>query len=366
MRFGFLSFLADDPSDRVIGTPRQTSYVRYTGGWGWLYSGGMTSTIFKPMARAHSRLEIRFRFLVGFLSLAIFIQPSCRADEILIRSPEDHPSQPAVDSDCVYSYPVVEPACGETEAVQPIISKLPTGAGAPCPGSISVSTKCTPTPTVTPTRTATSTQNATTTPTVTPTRTPTGTRTATTTPTSTPTGTRTHTGTPTATPTMTPTAILTITPTITATTTPTATPPPSRAGCAAGTWLEEGKASITGSTEQFTNHLIVQALCEPNRKDGMIHFRVRTQVTNTSSYLYAQCNSETWQEFDAEIGYTGGKAMLPMGRYLKYARLLVGSPNGRCGAASVFFWNSSCTKASCTFRFSHPSGGELDYTFEKP
>ncbi len=145
------------------------------------------------------------QFLGVFASLAVFIQPVCLAQDFSVRSPEHWPVESTDDSDCVYQYPVVEPACGDIVMVLPIIIQPPTGAGAPCPGSIPVTTMCSPTPTFTPSLTPTYSASPTSSPTGTPTPLPTSTPTLTSTPTPTPSPTGTPTPLPTSTPTPTPT-----------------------------------------------------------------------------------------------------------------------------------------------------------------
>ena len=205
----------------------------------------MTGRVCRQGGRYQAISASMLTFFAIFACVAFSMHPVCVAEELSVRSPEHWTIKSTADSDCVYEYPAVEPPCGETVQVQPIISKLPTGAGAPCPGSVSVSTVRSPTPTFTstsspqptdtptqlPTSTPTYSASPTSSPTATPTQLPTSTSTSTPTSSPTPTNSQTPTNTPTSTATATRTPTASATPTRTPTNAPACVPGDTKCAC---------------------------------------------------------------------------------------------------------------------------------------
>ncbi len=116
--------------------------------------------------------------------------------------------------------------------------------------------------------------------------------------------------------------------------------------CTEGTWMASGKAIRYGPDTMYA-----EALCEPNRKDGKTHFRVRAEGAKGA------CNG--WQEFDVDMTHvTPTSDVMP-------TPVAVVMPHwgGACRNVSVYAVGTGCQQGKCqqTLQFFDGGGYQPKY-----
>ncbi len=117
--------------------------------------------------------------------------------------------------------------------------------------------------------------------------------------------------------------------------------------CTEGTWMASGKAIRYGPDTMYA-----EALCEPNRKDGKTHFRVRAEGAKGA------CNG--WQEFDVDMTHvTPTSDVMP-------TPVAVVMPHwgGACHNVSVYAVGTGCQQGKCqqSLQFFDAGGYQPKYT----